>query len=154
MACSFTGVVWCAWSGVWSGLHCSTPRSTPLYTAQPRAPRRSTPQAISNQLFGLFSPSLSDSANYIEDEPSFRREVAWSFVVSYFFAFLSLALLPLLPRQKDEAQYRKHNWESRDAYAYTSVSIIFVGLFYSVTVNMLAMFPETMCLKIAGGSGC
>ena len=111
-------------------------------------------QAISNQIFGLFSPSLSDSANYIEDKVSFRTEVAWSFVLSYLFAFLSLGLLPLLPRQKDEAQYRKHNWESRDAYAWTSVTIVGVGLFYSVAVNMLAMFPETMCLKIAGGSGC
>ena len=136
----------CVVCGVW----CAHRRSTLPNAAQ----RRPTLQAISNQLFGLFSPSLSDSSNYIEDEPSFRREVAWSFVVSYFFAFLSLGLLPLLPRQKDEAQYRKHNWESRDAYAWTSVSIIAVGLFYSVTVNMLAMFPETMCLKIAGGSGC
>ena len=149
MVCGWYVVAVCGVWGVVCGVWCvvCTP---PLNAAQ----RRSTLQAISNQLFGLFSPSLSDSSNYIEDEPSFRREVAWSFAVSYFFAFLSLGLLPLLPRQKDEAQYRKHNWESRDAYAWTSVSIIAVGLFYSVTVNMLAMFPETMCLKIAGGSGC
>eukprot|EP00622_Pseudochattonella_farcimen_P003310 FR738455.1.p1 GENE.FR738455.1~~FR738455.1.p1 ORF type:complete len:181 (+),score=12.38 FR738455.1:2-544(+) len=113
-------------------------------------------QAISNQLFGVtfFSPSLSDSANYIEDEPSFRREVGLSFAISYLFAFLSLALLPLLPRQKDGAQYRKHNWECRDAYAWISVGIISTGLIYSVVVNMLAMFESTMCLRIAGGPGC
>ena len=32
--------------------------------------------------------------------------------------------------------------------------IVAVGLSYSVIVNFLAMFPSTMCLKIAGGSGC
>ena len=111
-------------------------------------------QAISNQIFGLWSPSLSDSSNYIEDAPSFRNSVALSFAVSYFFAFASLATLPLLPNQKDEAQERKRKWEKRDAYAYVSMGLVLAGLVYSVTVNFLAMFPSTMCLKIAGGEGC
>ena len=33
-------------------------------------------RAIGNQLFGLFRPSLSDSANYIADTPAFRRTVS------------------------------------------------------------------------------
>jgi len=111
-------------------------------------------QAISNQLFGLWSPSLSDSSNYIEDSGEFRRAVAASFVVSYVFAFLSLATLPLLPDQKDEAQDRKRKWAKKDAYAYVSVGLVAVGLVYSTTVNFLAMFPSTMCLKLAGGDGC
>jgi len=111
-------------------------------------------QAISNQLFGLWSPSLSDSSNYIEDKPSFRSSVGWSFAVSYLFAFLSLATLPLLPDQKEQAQERKRKWEKRDAYAYYAVSLVAVGLVYSTTVNFLAMFPSTMCLRIAGGDGC
>ena len=113
-------------------------------------------QAISNQLFSVavFPSDLSDSANYIEDEPAFRREVGLSFAISYLFAFLALALLPLLPRQKDEAQYRKRNWDKHDAYAWISIGLITVGLVYSATVNMLAMFPNTMCLKLAGGAGC
>ncbi|KAH8048245.1 hypothetical protein JL722_12650 [Aureococcus anophagefferens] len=110
--------------------------------------------AISNQIFGLWSPSLSDSSNYIEDAPSFRISVALSFAVSYFFAFASLATLPLLPNQKDEAQERKRKWEKRDAYAYVSMGLVLAGLVHSVTVNFLAMFPSTMCLKIAGGEGC
>mmetsp|Transcript_14307 Transcript_14307/g.42693 ORF Transcript_14307/g.42693 Transcript_14307/m.42693 type:complete len:588 (+) Transcript_14307:318-2081(+) len=111
-------------------------------------------QAISNQMFGLWHPSLSDSANYIEDAPSFRNAVAASFAVSYAFSFLSLCTLPLLPGQKAEAQDRKKRWEKKDAYAYVSVILISGGLVYSVTVNFLAMFPATMCLKIAGGDGC
>ena len=34
--------------------------------------------AISNQLFGLFRPALSDSANYIEDSSRFRQVVAYA----------------------------------------------------------------------------
>ncbi|KAH8074604.1 hypothetical protein JL721_2171 [Aureococcus anophagefferens] len=55
---------------------------------------------------------------------------------------------------KDEAQERKRKWEKRDAYAYVSMGLVLAGLVYSVTVNFLAMFPSTMCLKIAGGEGC
>ena len=36
-------------------------------------------RAIGNQLFGLFRPSLSDSANYIADTPAFRGTVPSSF---------------------------------------------------------------------------
>ena len=56
--------------------------------------------------------------------------------------------------QKDDAQHRKLKWGSSPAFAWFSVSLVFVGLSYSVVVNFLAMFPSTMCLKIAGGSGC
>lgn len=111
-------------------------------------------QAISNQLFGLWRPSLSDSSNYIDDTPEFRRMVFYSFLLSYFFAFLSLCTLPLLPSQRAEAQARKKAWDKSDAYAWTSIVLISVGLVYSVTINFLAMFPSTMCLRIAGGNGC
>ena len=111
-------------------------------------------QAISNQLFGLFKPSLSDAKNYVEDTDHFRNVVALSFVISYFFTFASLATLPLLPDQKADAQDRKLNWERRDAYAYASVTLVAVGILYSVSLNVLAILPETSCLEIAGGPGC
>ena len=38
---------------------------------------------MSNQIFGRFTPSLSESANYIEDAPAFRQRVAQSFALSY-----------------------------------------------------------------------
>jgi len=110
--------------------------------------------AISNQLFGLFKPDLSDATNYLEDAPSFRNVVAYSFALSYALSFLSLLTLPLLPDQKAEAQDRKKHWDKRDTYAYASIALIGTGLVYSVTINMLAMFPSTMCLKLAGGDGC
>ena len=66
--------------------------------------------AISNQLFGLFEPKLSDPKNYVEDRPTFRNTVALSFVVTYAAAFLSLLTLPLLPRQKAQVQQWKR-WD-------------------------------------------
>ena len=111
-------------------------------------------QALSNQIFGLFSPDLSDSANYVRDSRAFRKTVAWSFALSYGFTFLSCLTLPLLPSQKAEAQARKRTWERRDAYAYASVGLVAVGLLYSTTLNVLAIVPATSCLAIAGGPGC
>ena len=51
--------------------------------------------AISNQLFGLFKPSLSEADNYLADTPHFRNVVAFSFLLSYVFAFASLLVLAL-----------------------------------------------------------
>ena len=54
-------------------------------------------RAIGNQLFGLFRPSLSNSANYIADTPSFRATVASSFALSYAFSLGSLGFLCRAP---------------------------------------------------------
>jgi len=110
--------------------------------------------AISNQLFGLFKPSLSDSANYISDSPTFRAVVGISFVVSYFMSFFSLLALPLLPNQKGEAQKRKREWPESDTYSYITIALVLVALLYSLTVNFLSLNESTMCLRIAGGEGC
>jgi len=111
-------------------------------------------QAISNQLFAAFTPSLDDPENYITDSPSFRNTVAESFTLSYAFAFAAIGFTWLLPTQKEDAQRRKKEWGSSPAYAYITVSVISVALVYSLLVNILSMFPSTMCLKFAGGSGC
>lgn len=111
-------------------------------------------QALSNQIFGLFKPALSNPRNYVEDEPSFRKVVAASYLLSYLFSFASLVTLPLLPSQKDEAQRRKREWGSRDAYAWWTIAIIFLGLAYAFLVNILVAFPGTSCHRFVGGGGC
>jgi len=109
---------------------------------------------IANAVYGLFRPSLSDSANYIKDTQSFRREVAWSYVLSYFFSFASLLLLPLLPSQKDDAQKRKATRPSGRIFAIVTVGIVAAGTTYSLIISLLSVIPSTSCLPIAGGSGC
>jgi len=111
-------------------------------------------QAISDQLFSFFQPSLSDPRNYQSDTSAFRTTVAASFTLSYFFAFASLAFLPLLPDQKEDAQRRKKFAPAKDAYAYVSVALVVVGLVYSFLINALAVWPRTSCLRAVGGPGC
>lgn len=111
-------------------------------------------RAIGNQIYGEFTPSLSDAQNYIEDEPSFRTVVAWSFVISYGLSFASLLFLFFLPPQKQETQDRKQNWPSSSNYAVATLVVVGVGFTYSLVVNILSMLPSTMCLQFAGGDGC
>jgi len=111
-------------------------------------------RAIANQLYVAFTPSLSDSTNYIEDTSEFRTTVANSFTLSYFFAFIAMVFVILLPSQKEEAQKRKKEWGGNVIFARLTVTVLSMAFVYSVTINMLAMDERTMCLKIAGGDGC
>ena len=63
--------------------------------------------ALSNQIFGLFKPSLSLLENYVTDTPAFRSTVAWSYVLTYAASLLGMCALPLVPRQKADVQRRK-----------------------------------------------
>ncbi|KAL1522620.1 hypothetical protein AB1Y20_017602 [Prymnesium parvum] len=109
---------------------------------------------LSNWFFGYWHPSLSDSANYVEDEPEFRTTVALSFVIGYAFSFLSLAVLPLLPDQKADTHARLATRPRHWGYACATFVILFVGFLYSLTVDLLSVIPSTSCLEIAGGTGC
>lgn len=112
-------------------------------------------RAIGNQLYQLFTPSLSDSKNYIRDTPEFRNTVFHSFLLSYFFPMLSLAVVfYFLPDQKKQAQERKANWKKRPIYGILTLVLLSMAFTYSLTVNFMAMSPETMCMKFAGGDGC
>ena len=111
------------------------------FTASSRRPITSAaPPPASNVIFGAFRPSLSDSANYLKDAPSFRDSVALSFGLTYAFSLASLLLLPLLPDQKEEAVARKAAWPRLRAYA-----CAMAALPPSSTTNVLAIPPSTSC---------
>jgi len=110
--------------------------------------------AISNQVFRAFRPALSDIQNYIEDKPSFRVTVSLSYLTSYGFAIVALGGLYCLPSQKQEAQEWKTTWRRHWSFGAAIVMLISCGFCYGLSVNILAMFPSTMCLKYAGGNGC
>lgn len=118
----------------------------------------SLPTAVSNQLFGaLFSPALSNSANYIPerggDQLCFRRVVAYSFLVGYAFAAASLVTMPLLPDQRADARFRMNTWPRRTSYALATVALLVLGLGYSITVNAMVLTPFS-CMRLFGGQGC
>mmetsp|Transcript_32765 Transcript_32765/g.76572 ORF Transcript_32765/g.76572 Transcript_32765/m.76572 type:complete len:579 (+) Transcript_32765:76-1812(+) len=111
-------------------------------------------RAIGNQIFGLFRPNLSDSANYRSDTPEFRNTVALSFLLSYGFSFASFLLLLLIPDQKEEAQRRKKAWGSRSTYGVITIVLLAFAMSYALTINFMTMIPATACLEVVGGSGC
>mmetsp|Transcript_10517 Transcript_10517/g.19678 ORF Transcript_10517/g.19678 Transcript_10517/m.19678 type:complete len:594 (+) Transcript_10517:77-1858(+) len=108
----------------------------------------------SNQIFGLFTPCLSTLDNYVADTPQFRTTVAWSYVLTYGTAFLSIACAKLLPRQKAQAQARKQEWGQSTAVAILVLATPTIALAYGVAVLVLTSQPETACLRIVGGDGC
>ena len=111
-------------------------------------------RAIGNQIYGCFSPSLSETQNYVADTTEFRYTVGWSFLLQYGLTFVGLLFVYLLPKQKEEAQLRKANWPKNDAYAWISVITLSVALLYSTSLNVMVMVPKLSCLKVVGGSGC
>ncbi|CAE7732688.1 unnamed protein product [Symbiodinium pilosum] len=110
--------------------------------------------ALSNQLFGLFRPSLSELQNYIADTLSFRATVAWSYVLTYVASLLGMCALPLIPRQKSDAQKWKKESRSSPILASFVLAIPSLSLPYGVTVLLLASQPQTACLRWVGGPGC
>lgn len=109
---------------------------------------------LSNQLFGLFHPSISSRANFISDTMDFRVKVALSFVITWGFSILSLAFLPFMPRQKQEARQWKRDWPSNRYYAYSLVTVLAFFFAYQLVVELMTMSPDLACLKFVGGEGC
>ena len=111
-------------------------------------------QAISNSVFGTIRPSLSNADNYILDTNQVRKAVAISYGISYAMGLLALLMLPLFPSQKAEARQRMIEWPHDTKYAKVTIAMTCIAWVYSVTMNMLAMFPATQCLQFVGGEGC
>ncbi|CAE8622165.1 unnamed protein product [Polarella glacialis] len=109
---------------------------------------------LSNQIFGMFHPDLSDQQNYIDDTPAFRRTVALSYVVGYVCSFLCLLFFGLIPDQKSQAQQWKRYLSARDLYAYVALVPITVAFAYAIVVLVLTLDSATACLTFVGGQGC
>ncbi|CAE6942335.1 nipblb [Symbiodinium sp. CCMP2592] len=109
---------------------------------------------LSNQVFSVFTPSLSDRMNYIEDTQDFRWTVASSFLLSYFIYSLCFLALPLLPAQKGEARERKQTWCKRPVFAMLATFILGVTLLYTLIGDFLVLDPSLTCLHFLGGQGC
>ena len=68
-------------------------------------------------------------------------------------ATCSLVFMPLLPRQKDETALMMKRPPSKlagDCMLLLGVMLMVVGPAFAC----LSVFPQTSCLKIAGGPGC
>ncbi|KAF0708602.1 hypothetical protein As57867_006277, partial [Aphanomyces stellatus] len=90
----------------------------------------------------------------LRDDSHVRWAVAYTYFIAYGFKLLSLVWLFLLPRQKQELQELKRTGSKSPLAAVLIIVAFITCLVFSMTVNILAIFPSTKCLRVAGGPGC
>ncbi|OQR89098.1 transmembrane protein [Thraustotheca clavata] len=93
------------------------------------------------------------SADLVRDTNDVRWSVTYSYIFAYSFKLVSFAFLPLLPPQKAAVQKLKRTGRSSSRAATAVVVVFFGALTFSVVTNIMALFPQTSCYRIAGGSG-
>ncbi|GAB9471479.1 Transmembrane protein [Globisporangium polare] len=89
-----------------------------------------------------------------DDSTEVRWDITVTVLIMYGVNLLSLGWLVILPRQKEETQMLKRLGGS--SYFMGAFTICYLGfaLVWSVTTNILSIYPSTACLTIAGGDGC
>jgi hypothetical protein len=80
-----------------------------------------------------------------------RRDVTITIWICYGMKLLSLAFLPLLPRQKAETQELKRTGGSSRIMGIITVCYLGFAIVWATMVNLLSMYETTMCWKITGG---
>jgi len=118
------------------------------YMAEPFA------NVIGIQVFSFFGSDLSDRNNFVKDSQAFRLEVGLSYLLDCALNLSCLLLLPLLPHQKEDAQKRKAEWDTKRLYAIVTVTLLTLALLYSLLVNFVSLVPDLACRKFVGGYGC
>lgn len=91
------------------------------------------------------------NADIMNDTDDVRWDVTITILISYVVTALALAFLPLLPRQKAEAQALKRSGGKSRFLGAATVVYLVVALVWSILTNLLSIFESTRCLAIAGG---
>jgi hypothetical protein len=101
-----------------------------------------------NSVFDVTNADIQTDSTHV------RWAVTYTIWISCVAKLLSLGFLPMLPAQKAQTQeLRRTGGKSKVMGALTIAYVIF-ALCWSVMTNTLSIFPETKCLRIAGGRGC
>lgn len=80
-----------------------------------------------------------------------RRDVTITIWICYCMKLLSLAFLPLLPRQKAETQELKRTGGSSRLMGFVTAGYLTFAVIWATMVNLLSMYTSTRCWKITGG---
>jgi hypothetical protein len=88
------------------------------------------------------------------DTDEVRMDVTYTILIMYAMKLLSLAFLPLLPPQKAATQELKRTGGKSKLMGIFTIFYVIFALTWSVSTNIMSIFPSTSCLKIAGGKGC
>lgn len=114
---------------------------------------------VSN-LGGPFALTLTKNVNaafkvynddILNDTDEVRRDVTITILISYTMKLLALLFLPLLPRQKAEAQALKNSGESSRRMGLFTISYLSFALVWAILTNLLGIFESTRCWVITGG---
>lgn len=110
---------------------------------------------ISYQFMALF-PSLNTQEGLAQDTPEVRRDFGLLILIVEVINLTSLFALPMLPRQKKEAQGLVAKGETSAFWAKFTLISAAVFLIYSTIATFLTVAgADTFgCLKILGGKGC
>merc|ERR1712190_399224 len=107
-----------------------------------------------NLFVPVFSLNSISAASYVPAKDNGRLAEASCFTIAVN-VISALIVMWWMPSNKDETR----QWATDSKWHRTSVGIIGVTIFsvafvFSVLVSFLSIFPETNCLKLAGGDGC
>ncbi|ETL83534.1 hypothetical protein L917_16508, partial [Phytophthora nicotianae] len=114
---------------------------------------------VSN-LGGPFALTLTKNVNaafkvynedILNDTDEVRRDVTITILISYVMKLLALLFLPLLPRQKAEAQALKRSGGSSRRMGVFTISYLSFALMWAILTNLLGIFESTRCWVITGG---
>ncbi|RLN48255.1 hypothetical protein BBJ28_00000785 [Nothophytophthora sp. Chile5] len=114
---------------------------------------------VSN-LGGPFALTLTKNVNasfkvynddILNDTYEVRRDVTITILISYAMKLTALGFLPLLPRQKAEAQALKQSGGSSTRMGVFTVCYLTFALMWAILTNLLGIFESTRCLAITGG---
>ncbi|OQR91407.1 transmembrane protein [Achlya hypogyna] len=98
----------------------------------------------------FFAVTIADIAR---NDTSTKWQLSYCYFIAYAVKLLSLVWLVLLPRQKAHVQLLKRSGSRSRSMGITMVVVMSVCLLGVIVTNLLAIFPSTTCLRIAGGSG-
>lgn len=87
----------------------------------------------------------------IDDTYVVRRDVTITIWICYGMKLLSLAFLPLLPRQRKETQQLKAEGGQSKIAGVATVGYLTFAIVWATLVNILSMYDTTKCWKITGG---
>jgi hypothetical protein len=87
----------------------------------------------------------------LRDSFETRRDVTITIWICYSLKLASLALLPLLPKQKREMQALRQAGGSSKRGAVVMLLLLAVALTWATSVNLLSLDERTKCWAITGG---
>ncbi|RHX98057.1 hypothetical protein DYB36_004885, partial [Aphanomyces astaci] len=82
-----------------------------------------------------------------------RWDVTYVYFISYGCKIASLFWLFLLPPQKAEAKALKARGGKSKVAGFILVSVFFFCVSFTVSSNIMSIFPSTKCYRVAGGNG-